>query len=99
MTVYFLIAVPFLAVGAALIVTGGMRADLLEARDLPAGKYRTRWGIGIAVATIACVLMTIGSLTSDIPGWMKVVSALVLVLLLAALLTVIRKKVVTRNAD
>lgn len=98
MTVYFLIAVPILVVGAALIVTGGMRADLLEAKGLPGGKYRTRWGVGIGVATIACVLMTIGSLTSDISGWLKVVSVLMLVCLLAVLAAT-RRKTARRSTD
>ncbi|MDH6279794.1 hypothetical protein [Prescottella agglutinans] len=89
MTVYFLVGLPILVVGAALIVTGGSKAAALEARGLPAGTYRTRRGIGLGVAGLACVLMKVGSITSDIPGWLTLttdLTVMVSVAVLAALL-------------
>ncbi|QBJ96951.1 hypothetical protein ERC79_14065 [Rhodococcus sp. ABRD24] len=96
MTVYFLVGLPILVVGAALLVTSRTKATTPAARQLPAGKYRTRYAIGLVTATLACVLMNIGSLTTDIPGPMKALSVLGTVLLLA---TVLITTVRLRSAD
>jgi hypothetical protein len=85
MTVCFLIAVPILVAGAALMVTGRPKAAALGAQEVPAGRYRTRRVAGFGVAVFACVLMKVGSLTAAVPGWLTVTADLIVIVAIAVL--------------
>lgn len=85
------IGIPLLMIGALINVRNRPMMDALESAGQPSGKYRTRSTIGLGIAAFACVLMNIGSLTSDVSGALKVVSALLTVLLLVTWLSAITR--------